>query len=184
MTERRDLIKLYEFYFVFLTCLIIISRFCEQMLYQIFGILEVVIIFDIEMILIIIFMTILYFILHKDYRSPSILFIHSANTILISHIILIIVTEKLVMNTIVITLIGLIIFAIIIPYDKEYKILVATMFISLFVYISVVLDELILGLGTLGLMCSVILISNESFRNRIISVYQTIIVSLKRVGSW
>jgi len=184
VTERRELIKLYECYFVFLICLIIISRFCEHIMFQIFGFLEVVMIIDIELILITTFMTILYFILHKDYRSPSIVFIHSANTILITHIILIIVTETLVITTIVITLIGLFIFAIIIPYDKEYKILVATMFISLFIYISVVLDELVLGLGTLGLMCFVILIGNESFRNRIISVYQTIIISLKRVGSW
>lgn len=184
MTERCELLKLYEFYFAFLICLITISRFCEQLLNYIFEILQINIILDIELILINILMSVLYFLLYRDYRSPSIIFVHSVNTILSFHIILVIITGEFVMNSIILTLIGLLIFAIIIPYDKEYKTMVVIGFFSLFVYIMVALDIVLLGLGSLGTIFFIILISNETFRNRIISIYQTIIVSLKRLGSF
>ncbi len=184
LISRGDLLKKIGFYFITLITLIVISNFCELGYIQILNNSIFILFIDIELSIIIILFSILYFILLSDFRSHLVIYFHSAITILTAHLILIAVMGPNLVGIIIITLIVLLNFAIIIPYDKEYKTIVITVIFSLFLYISAAIQEFILGLCMLGIISFIVLLSNESFRNRIVSVYQTSIISLKKVGLW
>jgi hypothetical protein len=182
LVDRKTMIKKFELYFIILIFLSISSSLCELKIYQISKNLALVYIVDLELIFIIIFASLIYFIIFNNFRSRSINFIHPTITLIITHIIIIIILEQFLLATVLVLSITLTIFAIIVPYDIEYKLIIAITSFSSYIYIIIVTHELVLGLNVLFSVGFIILIINESFRNRIISLYQTSIIFMKRVG--
>ncbi len=86
-------------------------------------------------------------------------------------------------GTIIIISIGIIIYIIIIPFDKEYKALTIFVIFSLEIYILITIREWLLALILFGAISFVVSLGHESFRNRIVSIYQTTLVSSKKTSS-
>jgi hypothetical protein len=78
-------------------------------------------------------------------------------------------------------MIGIFIFNLIISYDTEYKVLVTIVLLSLIIYIAVPLEILPLILIIFPIMLFLVSLGNETFRNRIFSFYQTIIINTKKL---
>ena len=85
------------------------------------------------------------------------------------HIFVVGLPDMLITGTLVIMIIGVIISIIVIPFDEEYKLIAFFIGLSLFIYISVIIDVFALASLMLCLVSLTIAISNESFRNRLVS---------------
>jgi len=86
----------------------------------------------------------------------------------------------IIVGTIIIGMICLIILAIILPYDEEYKVIIGLIITSLFFYISWAIGELFLAIVLLASITFIISLCNESFRGRLMSIYQKIVINLKK----
>ena len=112
LAEREDLIKTVELFIASLISLLLLSIICELRIYQNFSDSELVFLFDIELISILFLFTALYFILQKSFKGDYIIYIHSLIAILASHIFIAGVIGILFVGTIIIILIGAIVFDI------------------------------------------------------------------------
>lgn len=179
--DKKKRIKRVEIYFFFLFSLVTLSKLCEQEIYKNFGSLDIIFIFDTELILAIILFSVLYFVAQKNPYSDFIIYVHSAITLITFHIIISGIIGLLVVGTIIINLIGILVFIVIIPYDFEYKLIATAGVFALIIYISILLEELYLTMAMLGMIPLTISIGSESFRNRLVSIYQTSILSTKKI---
>ena len=181
LNNRKEFIKPFGIYNSFLILLIVLSKFCGQIIYYNFRDLEIIFIFDIELILAILLFSILYFIIQKNHHSEYIIYIHSLIILLTFHIIFSGVVGHLLVGSIIISLIGILVFVIIIPYDIEYKLIATAGVFALIIYISILMGELFLAISMLGLISLTISVGSESFRTRLVSIYQTSILSTKKI---
>lgn len=142
-----------------------------------------ILIFEFEMMSLLILFSALFIIIQKDSRSKSIIFIHSGIIIIGFHLFIAGVLGLLFIGTILIGTIGLFTLTIITPLDEEYRIIAGVVVLALFFYISYLINELLLAIILLGIIIFIISLSNESFRGRLLSFYQKIGVNLKKVKS-
>lgn len=181
ITDRGNEIKIIDFYFIFLFALITLSRVIEQNIYKNFRNFEIILVFDIELIITIVLFSVLYFTLQKSSHSASIIYIHAGITLLICHIILSGIVGLLIIGTIIIGLIGTLVFILVIPYDIEYKLIATTVAIALSIYIAVSLNELFLTMTMLGVISLIISTGSDIFRSRLVAVYQTTISASSKI---
>ena len=164
---------------IFLTAILSI---CEEIIISNFSSQEIIVIFDIEIIILLLIFSLLCFAIQKDSRSKYIIYIHSALTVLFFHVIIAGIFGLIIIGTIIIFIISIIILALILPYDEEYKLIITLIILSLFLYFSWAIGELFLALILFTSIIFIISLANESFRGRIISIYQKFVVNLKKLN--
>ncbi|MFX1499936.1 MAG: hypothetical protein ACFFDH_03110 [Promethearchaeota archaeon] len=182
ISHRKHIIRRIVLYFLILSTLVFLSTYCEIIISNNFNTLEIILIFDLELLSVIILFTVLYYVAFKNPHSDLIIYFNSTMILIILHITISGVNGLLIKGTIMVSLIGTLVFIITIPYDIEYKLIATAGFFGLTIYISILLNELILMIVTLGLIFITISLSTESFRDRIVSIYQTLISSIKKSG--
>ena len=181
VNHRKDSIRGTLLYFFILSILITLSKYSELLIFNNFNSLEIVFIFDIELVLVLILFSLVYLVVKKRPHSDYVVYLLSIIILLTFHIFFSGIIGILLEGTIIICLIGILVFTVIIPYDIEYKLIATLGIFALIIYISVLMGELFLTLTMLGLISLTISISSESFRNRLVSMYQTLILSTKKI---
>ncbi|NVM19715.1 MAG: hypothetical protein HWN80_18580 [Candidatus Lokiarchaeota archaeon] len=143
----------------------------------------IIIIIEIEFIVILIALCVNLFLIRKNFRSNLILYFHSIMVLLAFHIFVVGLPDMFITGTLIITITSVVISIIVIPFDEEYKLIAFFIGLSLFFYTSIIIDVLALASLILCLVSLTIAISNESFRNRLVSSYQTIALKLSNSKS-
>ena len=183
VNHKKDSIRGNLLYFLILSILIILSKYSELIIFNNFNSSEIVLIFDIELVLVLFLFSLLYLVVKKKSHSDHVIYLFSIVILLTFHIFFSGIIGILLEGTIIICLIGTLVFTVIIPYDIEYKLFTSTGILALTMYISLLIGEFNLALLILGLISLTILISTESLRNRLVSLYQTSVLSLKKIIS-
>ncbi|MFX1499796.1 MAG: ATP-binding protein [Promethearchaeota archaeon] len=185
ISNRNTKFKKIDIYLLILIIYIIISKSIEQKIYQNFPEIWIVLIFNIEIILNLILLTLLFIIINKNHQSDYFIYIHSFTTLLSFHIIVAGIFGLLFIGNIIIGFSAILVCCIIIPFDKESKIIFTIAILGVFIYASLIINELFLALFLLGLILFIISFGYESFRNKKflilpISIFLSILSPLRK----
>jgi len=183
LTDKKDGIHSLMKYFGTLILMVIIFKIYEDMFLLRFLSPNIIILIEMEFFIILIVLCVNLFIFQRNFRSNLILYFHSIMILLIFHIFVAGLPDMFITGTLIILIIGVVISIIVIPFDEEYKIIAFFIGLSLFFYISIIVDVFALASLMLCLVSLTIALSNESFRNRLVSFYQTIVLNLKKSKS-
>jgi len=180
LTDKKDGINSLMRYFGAFILMVIIFKIYEDMFLLKFLSPDIIILIEMEFFIILIVLCVNLFIFQRNFRSNLILYFHSIMVLLAFHIFVVGLPDMFITGTLTIIIIGVVISIIVIPFDEEYKLIAFFIGLSLFFYISIIVDVFVLASIMLCLVSLTIAISNESFRNRLVSSYQTIVLKLKK----
>ena len=180
LTDKKEMVKFIILYFGAFLFLAILFRIYEDTFLLKFLSPIFISLIELEFFLILIILCVNLIIFQKNFRSNLVLYLHSVMILLASHIYIVGFPGMIFTGTLAVLIIGAVISIIIILFDEEYKLIAFFIGLSLFFYFSVILDVFVLASVMLCLVSLTIAILNESFRNRIVSFYQTITVRLKK----
>ncbi len=181
ITNRKRVIRKLGIYLLFLIILVIISYLSEQIIYQNFKDLEITAIFDIDLIIIFILFNLTCGLIQRNPYTEWFIYIHSVITLLTFHIIFAGIFGLFLNGTIIISMIGVLICCIIIPFDKDSKIFAIMVVFGLFIYIAYVINQLISAIILFGLILFIISFGYEPFRDKLNLIFPISIFSPSKV---
>ena len=145
LTDKKEGINSLMKYFGTFILMVIIFKIYEDMFLLKFLSPFIIVLIEIEFFIILIVLCVNLFIFQRNFRSNLIIYFHSIMILLIFHIFVVGLPDMLITGTLTITIIGVVISIIVIPFDEEYKLIAFFIGLSLFFYISKIKDVFVLA---------------------------------------